>query len=175
MRKLSLLMCLFTALIYGCADQSKTTNQTNRFESFEISYTDGWIKRFSFLVDSSKTYLAPTRWDSAYSGTLPDTIFALLDSTYRRILCDSSIKSIDPDCYDCSVVAIQIVIQNDTIRIYQEGDISKEFRPIIKSLQTFLDSGSHQKIKSDIFLETRSMTMPPPPPPPPPPTIKHDS
>lgn len=174
MRSLSLLMLVFAPLICSCADQSKPTNQTSKFKSFEISYTDGWIKRFSFLVDSSKTYLVPTSWDSAFSGILPDTIFDLLDSTYRTILSDTSIKSIDSNCFDCSIIAVQIVTSNDTVWIYQEGVISKEFRPVIKSLQTFLDSGNHRQIKSDIILETRWVIMPPPPPPPPP-IIKYDS
>ena len=148
------LFCLIflATLIYGCSDKISIVNRPPAFTSFEVSYTDGQAKSFSFIVDTNKIYLSPHNIDTTYYGILPDTIFAFIDRFVVKLLNDTSIQSTGDKCYDCSVVAIQVVTKSDTIRISQANKIDQPIRNIINSLQTFIYEGRHQKINSIIFL-----------------------
>ena len=163
MIRLRLLIIFLTIAFYSCSDKTPTTNRTSTFKSFEISYTNGWTKGFSLFVDTSKIYFSPQRWDTTYYGILPDTIFKMLDTTFLKIQADKNIKSKDEGCVDCSVLAIKIVANGDTTRIQQTGNLDNLFYPLIKTLQHFIDSNKHQKIKAVVWLDTKSIVTPPPP------------
>jgi hypothetical protein len=150
-------------LIYGCSDKTAIVKNSPTFKSFEISYTNGWTRGFSFIVDTNKIYFSPQRWDITYYGILPDTIFKMLDTTFFKIRSDQNIKSKDEGCVDCSVLAIKIISNGDTTRINQVGDLDNIFYPLIKSLQKFIDSSKHQTIQAMVLLDTKSIVTPPPP------------
>jgi hypothetical protein len=128
-----------------------------------MSYTNGWTRSFSFIVDSNKIYLSPYKIDTTCYGILPDTLFYLIDTFVQKVVTDTSIRTTKEKCFDCDVVAIQIVTKKDTINISQAGNIDKNIWSIINSLRTFSDSGRHQKKHSITFLETRNIVIPLPP------------
>jgi hypothetical protein len=154
--------CLIFLLCNCSANIDKPKSPPN-FKSFEISYTNGWTKGFSLLVDSNKIYFSQQKSDTIYFGILPDTIFKVIDGLVLIIVNDRTLKSKNRGCEDCSVVAIQALIKTDTIRINQSGDVDEVFWPVINIIQTFIDKGKHQKIRSLFFFETTSSVNPSPP------------
>lgn len=163
MTRLAVISILLTVAFYSCSDKTLTVNQPSTFKSFEISYTDGWTKTFSFFVDANKIYFSPQRWDTTYYGILPDSLFKMLDTTFSNIRNDRTVKSKDGGCVDCSVLAVKIIADSDTIRINQTGDLDGIFYPMVKSLQKFIDSSNHQAIRAVVWMDTQSIVTPPPP------------
>lgn len=152
-------------ILSACNAPGKTRNTTPpRFQSFEISYTDGWTKTFSLLVDTNRIYLSPHKWDTAYYGILPDTIYKLFEATFLEIEGSKSVRSKNGGCVDCPLLAIKIIAHGDTLRIRQTGRLDSLFHPLISRLQTFLDSSKHQTTEAILLLETQSVVTPPPPP-----------
>ncbi len=150
--------------MYGCEVKSDQPKPSNHFNSFEISYTDGWRKHFSFFLDSNKIYFSPGETNMTYYGILPDTIFKTIDSVVFKIRYDTTIKSKNNDCADCSVAAIKIIAKSDTIRISQAGDIDKIILTCIKFLEDLIDSNRAQNFKGLVVLQTRAIVRPPLPP-----------
>jgi hypothetical protein len=148
--------------IYACSNKNETAKTSIRFTSFEIGYTNGWTRGISFWVDSNKIFLAPQMLDTVKYGLLPDSIIQLIDTTLFKIIADTTIKSKDGGCVDCSIIGIHAVIGDDTISIHQVGNIDKVFLPLIKTLQYFLDSTNHSTIHSVLFLESQKIAFAPP-------------
>jgi hypothetical protein len=163
MPKLTFPFIFLTIVICSCSGNVPTQNHPPKFRTFEMSYTNGWAKDFSFFVDSNKIFFSPYNIDSTYYGVLPDSIFSLIDSFVFNLSDDTTMKSNDNTCFDCSVVAIQIVTKIDTTRINQTRNIDKAIWIIVNSLQSFIDNGKHNKINSLTFLETRNIIKPLPP------------
>jgi hypothetical protein len=163
MTRLAFFTIFLTIPFYGCSDKPLTAKHNPTFKSFEVSYTNGWTRGFSFIVDTNKIFFSPQRLDTIYYGILPDTICKMLDTTFLKIHNNQNIKSKDEGCMDCSVLSIKIISNGDTTRINQIGDLDNIFYPLIKSLQTFIDSNKHQTIQAVIQLETRLVVAPPPP------------
>ena len=163
MARFILCACILTILICNCSDKVQSAKVLTDFQYFEISFSDGWAKRFSFTVDSNKIYFSPQQSYITYYGILPDTIYQIINTTVLRVRSDSTIKSKDKGCVDCPVIAVKIVSKNDTIRISQAGDLSNIFFSLLKSLETFINSGRHQSIQSVLLLETKSIVTPQPP------------
>ncbi len=132
-----------------------------------MSYSSGWVGEFAFIVDSDKIFISPTIYDKIYYGIIPDSIFYQIDSIFLRIIKDSSIKSHMENIADCSYISIIAIANNDTIRIRQQCDVSKEFWPLIHSFETFLKKGKLKSIRnwparletSKIFSVTQRLTM----------------
>ncbi len=163
MKRLFFFLLIIIISFNNCTDKSTSVNSSIAFKSFEISYTNGWSSGFSILVDTNKIYFSPQLSDFSYYGILPDTIFDLLDTTFLKIRSDSNIKSKDSGCVDCPSLAIQIISNDDTLRIKQTGSFDKIFYPVIKSLRNFIESSKHQKIHGIFLLDTRSVITPQPP------------
>ncbi len=161
MARFAFFIVFFLTLICSCSDKVPVANSP-AFKSFEISYSNGWTKSFSFIVDSNKIYFSPQRGDTAYYGSLPDTVLKVFETTFLKIS-DQTIQSKDAGCVDCSVVAIKIVSNGDTTRIQQLGGLDHIFYPLIRTVQRFLDSSKHQTIQAVVRLETKSIVTPPPP------------
>lgn len=159
----TLSIILFTIIIYSCSGKRAILKNSPTFRSFEISYTNGWTKGFSFIVDTNKIFFSPQKQDTTYYGILPDTIFKIFDTIFQEIRSDQSIKSKDEGCVDCSVLAVKIISNGDTTRIIQIGDLDNVFYPLIKSLQKFIDSSKHQTIPGVVWPDTKSIVAPPPP------------
>ena len=163
MTRLTFFILLLTTVFCRCSEKKQIVSNSATFTSFEISYTNGWGKGFSFIFDSNKIFFSPQHWDTTYYGILPDTIFNLLDTTFLRIRNDDNIKSKDGGCVDCSVLAIKIISGGDTTRINQTGYLDNLFSPVIKSLQRFIDSSEHNKIQAIVLLDTKLIISPRPP------------
>jgi hypothetical protein len=155
---------ILACVIFGnsCLIKSDSTRPQLSFKSFEISFTDGWKKEFSFFVDTNKIYFSPVRSNKTYYGILPDSIFKILDSCFLRIHNDTAIKSTHEVGEDVSILSLKIVTNSDTIFINQTNDINKVFFPVIKAIQKFIDSDKRSIIHSDIFLETQAFVRPMP-------------
>ena len=163
MPRLAFFIITLSTFFSNCTEEAVTKNTTPNFTSFEISYSNGWTKGFSIFIDSNKIFFSPHQWDTVYYGTLPDTISNMIDTAFLKILNDKSIKSKNEKCADCSILAIKIIANNDTLRIIQTNDLEKFFYPLINNLQKFIDSSKHQYIHAFIRLETESIVSPPPP------------
>jgi hypothetical protein len=162
MTKIAFFILLIT-LTAGCLNKTSKKNKAVGFKSFEISYTDGWVKSFSLFADSNKIYFLQQKWDTAHFGILPDTICTLLNTAFLKIHADNQIKSRDGNCVDCQILALKITSQSGTTIINQSGDLDSMFRPLITSLQTFIDSAKHQSIRATVWLDTKFIVSPPPP------------
>jgi len=155
---------LLIVFIAGCAGRQESKHKISNFTSFELSYTNGWTKSVSILVDSNRIYLSPQAWDTTYFGILPEPIFAMMDSIAVKIRSDKKLQSKDEGCVDCPVLAIKIITNGDTIRINQVGKTDSLFHPLVPLLQKHIDSGRHQYTKAVLWLDTRAIVSPPPPP-----------
>ena len=153
-------------LVISCSHEERIQKVKSTFDSFEIGYANGWTKGFSFRADSNGIFFSPNGNDSLRYGILPDSIIQLIDKTLSKVVKDTSIKSKDRNCVDCSDLAMLSIIKGDTIFIRQAGDIDSVFWPVIKTLETFIDSGNYAKIKGNLFLESQKVAFAPPPPPP---------
>ncbi len=152
-------------LFGGCASEMQQAEISSNIGMFEMSYTNGWGKNFSCVVDSNKIYLIAVKPDTIYYGILPDSIFVLLDSCFLKIKANSHIRSHDSGCVDCSIVAVKFVSKKkgDTIHINQTGDINTNFQPVIYAMQNLIERGVHSRINSTMFLETQRIILPLPP------------
>src|SRR3954466_11173139 len=107
MIKFLFLFLLITILNCSCSEKKAIINRTKAFESFEISYKDGWTRSFSLFTDSSKVYFSPQKWDSTFYGILPDSIFEVLNTTALKIV-SNKLKPQKTNCFDCPVIAVKI-------------------------------------------------------------------
>ena len=154
----ALICCLL-----GCARHSEKHAAEKNFESFEMSYSNGWTINLSFLVDSNKIYFSPKESDTSVYGILPDSIFLLIDSVCSEMV-HNNIISKNSGCLDCPVMAVRVITKKDTIQAKQTGDIDHIFLALIKNMQDFLHSGKHSLINSNLLLQTqRSVSYPVPP------------
>jgi hypothetical protein len=165
MTKFAIGLIGLTLVLYACSDKKELIKTSTTFTSFEIGYTNGWTRGTSFWVDSNKIFLSPQKFDTVKYGLLPDSIVRLIDTTLLKIISDTSIKSKDDGCVDCSIVAMQTIIGKDTITIHQIGNINKVFWPVIKTLEKFIDSVNHPTMPAKLFLESQRIAFPPPLPP----------
>jgi hypothetical protein len=90
-------------------------------------------------------------------GILPDTIFKIIDSTYVKVENDTTKESLG--CDDCVEVALKIIAKGDTTLKYKVLIHDTVFQPVIKTLQTFVDSGKHNTIKSVTAFETQNLNF----------------
>lgn len=151
-----LLISTLAIVSNSCSHKASTIQRPNSFTSFEISFTNGWAKSFSILVDSNKIYHSPQSKDMTYYGIMPDSIFKLFDTTFHKIKNDHRIKSQNVNCFDCQILAIKIISKGDTIRINQKGQLDSFLNPLINSLIKFIDSHDHNMLQTTINMETKS-------------------
>ena len=170
----TILAGLLSLVIYGCATQpepgtQKKADRRPQFSNFEISYRGGWSGGFCFRVDSNRIYFCPATYpngidDIVKYGLLPDSIFQHISSIYLQMQTDSSIQSGYNYCDDCPVAAIQAIMQQDTIRLFQVGEISTPLWKLINQLQLFIDSAAHNQVRALMIPETAARMAKPPPP-----------
>lgn len=146
--------------------ETKIVPEKINFTSFELSYTNGWTRSFSFRVDSNKIYFSPITWDTVYYGIVPDTLFAFIDSTISGNIFRQQSKINPISCYDCSVIGILLVTNRDTIKIRQSGgDIDKSFYELIRQTENLIYQ-KHDILLTNIAitLETEKLIKQSPPP-----------
>ena len=163
MTKPFLLLLCFPFCLNSCTNKISNHPMSNKsnFQVFEISFTNGWTRGFSFLVDTCKIFIASTKADTVQFGLLPDSIFKLIDTTLLVLRNDTTIKSKVSNCSDCSAVSLKAIFTNDTIRIFQAGDdIDKIFMPVISILQAFIGNSHHTEIAA-LNWDTQSQILPP--------------
>lgn len=163
MMRFTLFVLFLIISVFSCINKPVAKNNTVSFSSVEINYTDGWTKKFSLIVDSNKIYFVPLKWDSAFYGILPDSIFNTIKETAQKIKDDKNVKSNAIECNDCAVISIKLINNRDTIRIKQSGNLNSHFIPLINTLQHFIDSSHHQTIQAFIQMDKKSSVIPPPP------------
>jgi hypothetical protein len=170
--KTYLISLIIPVVLASCSEQSgykvhepanKPASKKAQFNSFEISYSNGWFGKFSLMVDSNKIFVSPGHWDTAYYGLLPDSLFNLVEKTVTDITNKSIIPSDDGCISDCTVAAIKMVVGTDTTRITQHGELSPKLYRLINPLEAFLKTGRLQTMRSVVILETEAVISPPPP------------
>ncbi len=162
-----LLQIFLTILVFGCTskkNQDMSHLKTNGFEYFEMSYRGGWIGGFSFRADTNNIFFSPQKWDTVRYGILPDNIFHLIDTTLMILQNDTTIKSNYNYCDDCDLIALKAIKGQDTIEIFQVGEISMPFKRFINEIEPFLDNAKHQYFNAFMTLETARQVAPPLPP-----------
>jgi hypothetical protein len=122
MIRLTTRLALFTVFVLSC-DIKRKPNYPKNFISLEISYTDGWTKAISFLVDSNGVFFSPATSDSIKYGILPDSVFEVINTSLAKVINDSAVTSKDDGCVDCSVLAMKMITKIDTLNIHQVGEI----------------------------------------------------
>jgi hypothetical protein len=159
----SIFIALCIILLHACSENAGTTARQKNFQSFEITYTNGWERKISCLVDSNKIYFSPTTWDSANYGLLPDSIFSMVDVAAGRLRTDTSIKWWSNPCFDCPALAIRLIAGKDTMDFENYGPVDSLFYPLVTALEKFHSEAVHQKLRAAIWLDTYRVIAPPPP------------
>lgn len=158
---LRILLLIFCSTISFLSCKNKRNNSIpskqafKSFTRFEITYSNGWTPGFTTLIDSNKIYFSPTNIDSVHYGVLPDSIFQLVDSAALNIQNDTTIKSGELNCDDCSIVAIKVETETDTIRYFKAGSMHPKLGKAVAVLATFNRSLFGDKIPSKLQFETR--------------------
>lgn len=165
MIKSIVLTIVLTLLLFCCTDKREEAKTPRRFTSFEIGYSNGWTTGISFLVDSNKIFFSPQKSNLVKYGVVPDSIFLVIEAAFQKTVADTTIKSRDRSCEDCSEFVLQAIIGHDTINIHQRGQIDSTFTSLVKTIQNFTESTSHPIIRIQLFLESQKIAFPPPLPP----------
>jgi hypothetical protein len=148
----------FLLLLVSCKEKEVKPS----FDTFEISYTGGWINKGSFLVGFNKKYYCQERqMEYAKTGKLPDSIFFEINNLSQEIFRIQKFDSIKEDCFDCAILSIKVKIGKQKIIIYQKGNVDNKFGKLTRDLATFLESGKHQQTNFGIHFETADAIAPP--------------
>ena len=153
-------------MIYGCVNNQKQAVEPKvrkaNFDYFEISYRGGWIGNLSFRVDSNKIYLSSDGHRVVKYGILPDSIYNSINTIVYSIQPDTIIKLHDDNCTDCSSLAINVKIEQDTIQVFQHRVISNSFVTIVRQLNSFISNSKHNYVNAYMYLPTLDKVLPPP-------------
>lgn len=160
---------LSTILFCSCSD-NKAIRKTPiyNFTTYELSFFDGWSKRFSFSIDTSKVYLTAYKGDTLRYGILPDSVFEIINKNAFLLFNDKPTTNKNKECNDCSEISILATFKNDTVRLLQKGDISdRVFFPVVEAINNYLEtSRSSWKLNPfpQLLFETIDSILPPVPP-----------
>jgi hypothetical protein len=166
-----LFLLLLTVFIISCSNKPSKPKETFNFTTYELSFFDGWSNRFSFSIDTSKVYLAAYKADTLRYGILPDSVFEIIKKNAFLLFNDSSIANKNSECLDCSEISILTTLNDDTVRLFQKGDVSdRVFFPVAEAINNYLEtSRSSWKLypfpHSQLLFETSKSISPPLPPP----------
>lgn len=148
-------MFLFISII------SCKTNSDN-FEKFEISSTDGWIENYSFILYKDSSFILKKSPKNEW-GKLNESEFQSLLSQIQEVK-NKKLNSKTETCYDCSKVSIKITSKNDTLKIIQKGDISKEIDDLKILIKKITFNKKNFILKTYETFETQKDLEPPFPP-----------
>ena len=131
--------------IANCSNQEVSIREVRQkgFNELEICYKKGWGGGFCFSIDSAGQYIAKKDWDTVYYGMMPETMLQSIDSVAAQIM--PATRSKPFDCSDCSVIAVQVLRNSDSIRFVQEGMIDRFLLPLIEKLDSFGQHSLTQK------------------------------
>ena len=159
MTKFLLLAFCSTIATFSCKNKQSTFSLSKHtaksFIRFEMTYSNGWTPGFTTLIDSNRIYFSPIKSDSVHYGLLPDSIFQLVDSVAVIIQNDTTIKSGELNCDDCTIVAIKVETGKDTIRYFKAGSIHPKLGKAVAMLAAFNRSLFGNKIPSKLQFDTR--------------------
>lgn len=163
----SILLLPAIIFIASCHTSKKDYKPAQRnFSYFELNYHDP-LRRFQFCTDSNRIFFIPQglpvmEGNTVKYGLLPDSIYNSLNGAVPAI---KKIHSLNPDstyCYDCPEIAVVLVSQKDTVKIYQAGNIDSTFYSLINKLDKINKDSSYNNFKAIYFqLETYSMVIKP--------------
>ena len=152
------IVIILVFFFFSCQKEKKAS-----FKTFEISYTDGWISDYSFLIDSTGKYYCKRLVDYPSIGKLPDSIFFQINNLSHEILRIKKFDSIKNNCFDCSILSIKVKDRNEEIIIYQKGNVDKKYNKLTFLLGRFLEKVENRKKDTLICFETESAIVPPMP------------
>ena len=159
MKRFLILLFYSTIAFCSCKDKHDASNAqkhaSQSFIRFEMTYSNGWTPGFTTLIDSNRIYFSPINSDSVHYGLLPDSIFQLVDSAALNIQSDTTIKSGQLNCDDCTIVAIKVETGKDTIRYFKAGSIHPKLGKAVAMLAAFNQSLFANKIPSKLQFDTR--------------------
>ena len=163
-------LLLLTVFAISCSDRPSKPKETFNFTTYELSFFDGWSRRFSISIDTSKVYLATYKADTLKYGILPDSVFDIINKNALLLFNDSTIRNKNRECFDCSEISILATLKGDSVRLLQKGDVSERFFFIVEVINNYLEtSRSSWKLYpfpySQLLFETSKSILPPLPPP----------
>ncbi len=123
---------------------------------FGISYDQVLGGSFSFIVDTNKIYFYNDNLEYTYYGTLPDSIFASIDSL-AFILVNNKLHNIPDECYDCAKVAIQVITKVDTFNAKQFSYIDVQIWKKIGTLKKLKYYTPTSKLYGLTYFSTRNI------------------
>ena len=162
-----LALSIVALLLNNCGrrTESNLKMKSRAFTSFELTYKTS-LKSFGFMVDSNKIFFSPKTWDTVKYGFLPDTLFALIDSSISKILNGKAFKSNEILRSDTFRIGIRLIVNQDTIKIIQsDKQVESAFSKIIAPIEFFINKDHLILNNSAMILETDRMTLPKPGPP----------
>ena len=146
---------------YSCTNNKQTINRLSNFKTFEISYNQALGGSFSFIVDINKLYFYNDNLEYTYYGTLPDSIFASIDSLAFKLV-NNKLYNIPDECYDCAKVAIQVITKVDTFSIKQFSYIDVQIWKMIGTLKKLKYYTPSSKLYGLTYFSTRNNITPMP-------------
>lgn len=143
---------------FSCQKEEKAS-----FKTFEISYTDGWLTEYSFLIDSTGKYYCKRLVDYPSTGKLSDSIFNKVNLFAKDILQNKYNDSIGNECFDCSIIGLKIKAKDRIIVLDKKYYTDKKLYEIVKPLEFFFNEGKHKEVDTIIYFETEKAIAPPMP------------
>jgi hypothetical protein len=123
-----LIVILLSLLTISCK------NQTEPFESFEISYTDGWTYNHTILVQKNGDFIFCKSFKNTLKGKLPIEDMNILNYELYKIE-KQNIKSDSLDCIDCPKISLKVERNETTYKVIQKNKINS----LIFHFETVID------------------------------------
>ena len=138
-------------------------NKTENFQSFEVSYTDGWTKRRSFVAFQDSLYEYQINFGERKGGKLDKVDFKNLELILSDLE-NNNLKSKTDKCVDCPIISINIERDGGPIRLMQKGEIDSQLNDIEKTIDKIIKHENTYFLKPTYFYKTDKDIAPPLPP-----------
>jgi hypothetical protein len=136
-----ILFCLIL-LCYACNSKRLKGITNQRFQNFEINYSNGWARAFTVYTDSDKIFIVPfsklNRLSAKPKFQLSDSIRPMFDSLFVQMKKDTALHDIYNGTMDVRWVLVKAYSEKDTLEIYQGYKIAALFQPIIDTMSSLL-------------------------------------
>jgi len=152
-----LFLIVLVIFFYSCGNPQKD------FNSFDMTYYDGWAERFSFKTDSAGNYYVKSikLENSNNTGKLPDSILFKINYLVKKIKNKQIRDGIGQSCADCPKLSIWIKVKNEVFTLNQMYYVDDGLYDLINPLSKFIFEGKHKKI--DRFIDFKSEFIAPKP------------
>ena len=135
-------------------------NQTEPFESFEISYKDGWTYNYSILVQKDGNFIFAKSFKNTLKGKL--TIEDLNKLNYELCQIEKlNLKSDTLNCIDCAQISLKVERNEATYRVIQKSKKDSLLIHFTSVIDEMVKNKKVQIIEKHFNFETYSDINPP--------------